>query len=69
MQVKIDGACVMFRAIESFSFDEDRRELVLRTVSGHEHRKGVRDKMEADRIVDQIIERMAFFESLGEMEA
>lgn len=63
MHLKISGVRVMFRAIESFSFDQARNEFVLRTVSGMEYRTAVIDKAEAYRLAEAAIEAMALCES------
>jgi len=64
MHIKISGTRVLFHGIESFSFDEDACELVVRTVSGKEHRRPVVSKAEADAIADLTIERMAVLQSM-----
>jgi len=64
MHLKISGVRVMFQAVESFAFDEAACELVVRTVSGAEHRHSVLDKAEADKIADALIERMSLCDSL-----
>jgi hypothetical protein len=64
MQLRIAGVYVLFQAIESFRFDEETSELVVRTMSGKEYRRTVSDKATADRAADAIIERMALCSSL-----
>jgi hypothetical protein len=64
MQLRIAGVYVLFQAIESFRFDEETSELVVRTMSGKEYRRTVSDKATADRTADAIIERMALCSSL-----
>jgi hypothetical protein len=64
MRLSIDGAHVLFRAIESVYFDADFCELVVRTVSGKEHRMKVRDRADFDSIAKKIIQRIALCESI-----
>lgn len=63
MHLKICGAIVMFRAVESFDFDQATCTLVVRTVSGKEYRRAVLDESEANKITNALIERMAVCES------
>ena len=64
MHIKIAGNYVFFKAIESLRFDEGSLELVVRTMSGCEHRKAVSGAEKAEELIAEIIERIAVLESV-----
>ena len=61
MYLQINDVFVMFQAIESFVFDEEAKELVVRTVSGAEHRHPALDRDAAEALIDRTHKRMAMW--------
>jgi hypothetical protein len=66
MHVAINGWRVMFGAIESLAHvsDHDGHFMVLRTVSGVEHKKQVGSKQQADALIEAILTQMALASSI-----
>ena len=54
MNIKIKGERIFFAAVESLRFDSEKTEIVIRTVSGNEHRKKVENEDEANEVFDLI---------------
>lgn len=64
MNFKINGKRVFYSAVETFYFDEKSCSAVIRTVSGEEHAKTVKDEDEAEVLFDRLEQAMALFGSM-----
>lgn len=60
MKIIINEKTVLLQGIESMWYDESIKALVVRTISGDEHRKAMESKDKAEDQIDKIISSMAF---------
>ncbi len=53
--IQLNGHVIVLSAVESFKYDERKSEIVVRTVSGIEHRKEVTDRKEFVSLVTRTL--------------